>query len=92
MLLETDKPKFYGRRQGRKIRKAKTSLLDAFLPQIRITPQTVFDRQTMFGAPVDKVCLESDSATANTLPDKPCNIRIPVLSAPKFSKTGLPTC
>ena len=58
MLLETDKPKFYGRRQGRKIRKAKTSLLDAFLPQIRITPQTVFDRQTMFGAPVDKVCLE----------------------------------
>lgn len=59
MLLETtNKPKFYGRRQGRKIRKAKTSLLDAFLPQISITEQTKFDSQTMFGLPVDKVHLE----------------------------------
>jgi len=51
-------PKFYGRRQGRKIRKAKTSLLDAFLPQLRITENTKFDVRTMFGEPVEKVYLE----------------------------------
>lgn len=60
MLLDTanNTPKFYGRRQGRKIRKAKTSLLDAFLPQIKINDDTKFDAQTMFGEPVEKVYLE----------------------------------
>lgn len=60
MLLDTtnNTPKFYGRRQGRKIRKAKTSLLDAFLPQIKINDNTKFDAQTMFGQPVEKVYLE----------------------------------
>ena len=32
-MLLTDQPKFYGRRQGRKIRKAKTGLLERFLPE-----------------------------------------------------------
>lgn len=54
----TLKPKFYGRRQGRKIRKAKTTLLDAFLPQVAITNQTVFDPQKLFAEPVDKIYLE----------------------------------
>lgn len=57
MLLE-DKPKFYGRRQGRKIRKAKTSLLDAFLPEVLITEQTPINRQNLFAQPVEKVYLE----------------------------------
>lgn len=56
-MLADDKPKFYGRRQGRKIRKAKSGLLDRFLPQIsldgnqNITPD-------IFGCPVKDVCLE----------------------------------
>lgn len=54
----TDQPKFYGRRQGRKIRKAKTTLLDSFLPQIEINDQTVFNKETLFGKPVEQICLE----------------------------------
>lgn len=53
-----NRPKFYGRRKGRIIRKAKTTLLDAFLPQIKITPETVFDKQTLFGVPVKETALE----------------------------------
>lgn len=52
------RPKFYGRRKGRVVRKTKTTLLEAFLPKIRINEQTMFDRQTMFSQPVDGVCLE----------------------------------
>lgn len=57
-MLLSDKPKFFGRRKGRIIRKAKTTLLEAFLPQIRITEETVFDPRTLFGKPVEKICLE----------------------------------
>lgn len=53
-----NRPKFYGRRKGRIIRKAKTTLLDAFLPQIKITSDTVFDKQTLFGVPVKETALE----------------------------------
>lgn len=53
-----DRPKFYGRRKGRVIRKAKTTLLDAFLPQLKITPQTVIDKNQLFGTPVTAVYLE----------------------------------
>lgn len=53
-----DKPKFYGRRKGRVIRKAKTTLLDAFLPELKITPETIFDKNQLFGTPVEGVCLE----------------------------------
>ncbi|MBS4772700.1 MAG: tRNA (guanosine(46)-N7)-methyltransferase TrmB [Proteobacteria bacterium] len=58
MLLTSDKPKFYGRRQGRRIRKAKTSLLDNFLPRIEINKNTVFKKEELFGTPVSKVYLE----------------------------------
>ena len=58
MLSEQTQPKFYGRRQGRKIRKAKTGLLEAFLPQIQITSNTVFKKESLFGFPVNKVYLE----------------------------------
>lgn len=58
MLLTSDKPKFYGRRQGRRIRKAKTSLLDNFLPHIEISENTVFKKEKLFGTPVSKVYLE----------------------------------
>lgn len=58
MLSTSDKPKFYGRRQGRRIRKAKTSLLDKFLPQIEINKNTVFKKEKLFGIPVSEVYLE----------------------------------
>lgn len=57
MLLD-DKPKFFGRRKGRTIRKAKTTLLEAFLPQIKITPSTILTKQDLFGKPVKQVYLE----------------------------------
>ncbi len=58
MLSEQTQPKFYGRRQGRKIRKAKTGLLEAFLPQIQINSNTVFKKESLFGCPVNKIYLE----------------------------------
>ena len=53
-----NRPKFYGRRKGRVIRKTKTTLLDVFLPEIKITDKTSFNKQTMFGIPVKSVALE----------------------------------
>lgn len=52
------RPKFYGRRKGRVVRKAKTNLLETFLPEIKINENTVFDKETMFGTSVEGVCLE----------------------------------
>lgn len=57
-MLDVNTPKFFGRRKGRTIRKAKSFLLENFLGLIQITKQSIFDRQTMFGKPVGKVCLE----------------------------------
>lgn len=57
MFLD-DKPKFFGRRKGRVIRKAKTTLLEAFLPEIKISAEAPFDKETLFGKPVGQVCLE----------------------------------
>lgn len=57
-LNDNSTPKFYGRRQGRKIRKAKTTLLDAFLPRVRINGENRLTAQTLFSFPVDKICLE----------------------------------
>lgn len=56
-MLLTDKPKFYGRRQGRKIRKAKTGLLERFLPDVAITEQTEISKD-IFGCNVFDVYLE----------------------------------
>lgn len=57
MFLE-DKPHFFGRRKGRVIRKTKTTLLDRFLPNLRINENTVFNSATLFGTPVNEICLE----------------------------------
>ncbi len=51
-------PKFYGRRQGRRIRKAKTTLLEAFLPAVSLTPHTDLTAPDLFGIPVKEICLE----------------------------------
>lgn len=57
-MTSSSEPHFYGRRQGRKIRKAKTSLLDRFLPQLKIDLDTKFDSASLFGTKVDSICLE----------------------------------
>lgn len=56
-MFQNNAPKFFGRRKGRTIHCAKTTLLQKFLPQIRISPNTEIS-QNMFGAPVQKVYLE----------------------------------
>lgn len=57
-MLLSDSPKFFGRRKGRIIRKAKTTLLEAFLPDVKLKDNASFDKQKMFGKPVGKVFLE----------------------------------
>ncbi len=53
MFLD-DKPHFFGRRKGRRIRKAKTALLEEFLPQVTLSLQNPFS----FGIEPKKICLE----------------------------------
>lgn len=53
-----DIPKFFGRRKGRVVRKAKQFLLDNMLPQMRVTPETVFDAERLFGEAKHEICLE----------------------------------
>ncbi|MDR1694893.1 MAG: tRNA (guanosine(46)-N(7))-methyltransferase TrmB [Lactobacillaceae bacterium] len=55
-MLQNDKPKFFGRRQGRRIRKAKTTLLDAFLPVVKLDTEKSFDR--LFPDKYEKTYLE----------------------------------
>lgn len=56
-MLLADKPKFYGRRKGRKIRKAKSGLLERFLPQISIPAGQIIS-PNIFGTPVKEIWLE----------------------------------
>jgi len=56
-MITSPAPKFFGRRKGRTIRCAKSTLLDKFLPQLKIPPQTKITKQ-LFGAPVSKLYLE----------------------------------
>ena len=53
-----DKPKFFGRRKGRTIHKAKSFLLDSFLPRVllRSTESVVLEK--CFAEPKEKYCLE----------------------------------
>lgn len=44
-----DKPKFFGRRKGRTIRKAKSFLLDSFLPRVLVKADKKLDLSTCFG-------------------------------------------
>lgn len=62
MLLTSTKenttPKFYGRRQGRRIRKAKTTLLEEFLPKLKLDVLKIADKEKLFGVSVEKIFLE----------------------------------
>ena len=51
-------PKFFGRRKGRVVRKAKQFLLENMLPQMRVTPQTDFNVKNLFASPKREICLE----------------------------------
>lgn len=51
-------PKFFGRRKGRVVRKAKQFLLEKMLPQMRVTPKTDFSAEAIFGGPKKEICLE----------------------------------
>ena len=53
MFLD-DKPQFFGRRKGRRIRKVKTALLETFLPQVALNPR----QPLQFGTEVRQICLE----------------------------------
>lgn len=56
-MVEEVAPKFFGRRKGRVIRCAKQTLLDKFLPQIRIDIGAPITPK-IFGTPVKKIYLE----------------------------------
>ncbi len=54
LMFLDDKPQFFGRRKGRRIRKAKTALLETFLLQVALNPR----QPLQFGAEVRQICLE----------------------------------
>jgi tRNA (guanine-N7-)-methyltransferase len=56
-MYTNEKPKFYGRRQGRKIRKAKSGLLERFLPQTAIEKGKTITKD-IFGTKIDEIYLE----------------------------------
>ncbi len=58
MIEQIKTPKFFGRRKGRVLHKTKSTLLERFLPKIKIGKETVFDKKKMFGHPVEEVRLE----------------------------------
>lgn len=53
-----DEPKFFGRRKGRVVRKAKSFLLSEMLKQIRIANEEDFVSDEMFGTKKREICLE----------------------------------
>lgn len=57
-MNETVQPRFFGRRKGRTIRKAKSFLLQNFLPQIKIDDTKILNKQTLFGDNIDEIHLE----------------------------------
>ena len=57
-MLIDDKPKFYGRRKGREIHKAKSFLLESFLPDVLIKPQKEKNIAQYFSDKKEKYCLE----------------------------------
>ncbi len=58
--LETKpvQPKFFGRRKGRVVRKAKTFLLEKMLPQMKVSAAADFVAEKMFGSVKKELCLE----------------------------------
>ena len=53
-----EKPKFFGRRKGRVIHKAKSFLLDSFLPHILLNAEPKQDLSECFGDKKERYCLE----------------------------------
>ena len=51
-------PKFFGRRKGRVVRKAKSFLLAQMLPQLRVFCASDFDQLRLFGETKENMCLE----------------------------------
>ncbi len=58
MMFDISTPRFFGRRKGRTIRKAKSFLLENFLNAVKIDENTIFDKDKLFSSPVDEVHLE----------------------------------
>ena len=56
--IDLTEPKFFGRRKGRVVRKAKSFLLENMLPQIRVVNKEDFDKEKMFGNSKSELCLE----------------------------------
>lgn len=54
-----DVPKFFGRRKGRVVRKAKQFLLEKMLPQMRVTSAADFDAEKLFGGAKKKSAWKS---------------------------------
>ena len=54
---DNNEPKFFGRRKGRVVRKAKSFLLENMLPQIRVKEALDFNKN-MFGTEKKEICLE----------------------------------
>ena len=53
-----DKPKFFGRRKGRTIHKAKSFLLEKFLPRVLLKSAENIELSKCFATPKAKYCLE----------------------------------
>ncbi len=51
-------PKFFGRRKGRVVRKAKQFLLNNMLPQLQVADASDFVEAELFGSDVQEICLE----------------------------------
>lgn len=55
---QIETPKFFGRRQGRTIRKAKSFLLETFLPRVVMKKQKISDLSACFSEKKQSYCLE----------------------------------
>lgn len=58
VINDDTKPKFFGRRKGRSIHKAKSYLLDRFLPNVLLSAEKIADISDCFTEKKDKYCLE----------------------------------
>lgn len=56
--IVSDMPKFFGRRKGRVVRKAKQFLLEKMLPQMKVSEEQDFVSGTLFGDTKKEICLE----------------------------------
>lgn len=57
-MSEPTGPRFYGRRKGHDLTKARQQLVTELLPQLRLDPTQAGDPKSLFGKPVREVWLE----------------------------------